>query len=233
MLEFKNVSVEVAGKVVVHDFSGIFIYGSLSAIMGQNGSGKSSLLLALMGHPKYRVTGEILLDGVDISSLSPTERAAKGVFLALQSTPEISGVSLSEYLRTIYNERIKRSNPETKPLTPFVFRRLVTPFFEKLNLPITFLDRDLGVGFSGGEKRRLEMLQCELLSPKVICFDEIDAGLDVDSLQKIQDRIIELRSPDRIIIVITHNPALLEALGPTARILLEKTTVVDAPAFIF
>lgn len=132
--------------------------------------------MTVLGYQKYSIdTGNIELDGSSINHLSITERAHLGIFLALQNIPEIPGLKLGEFLRTLYNERMKRINPEVKSLTPFVFGRFIRPYFERLDIPQEFLSRDLNVGFSGGEKRKIEMVQIELLSPKYIFVDEIDS----------------------------------------------------------
>ncbi|MFZ4461223.1 MAG: hypothetical protein ACOYN2_01400 [Patescibacteria group bacterium] len=152
--------------------------------------------------------------------MGATERAKLGIFLSLQNIPEIPGVKLSEYLRTIYNERLKREKPDTKAITPFIFRRFLKPFLAKLHIPEAFLDRDLNVGFSGGEKRRIEMLQIELLEPKIVIVDEIDSGLDIEAFRDVVDALAAIKHPDRTIIVITHNYRMAEQLSPDEVVLL-------------
>ncbi len=222
MLEIDSLSVEVGGKSILAGISHKFESGKTYFLVGKNGSGKSSLALALMGHPKYKVTtGSLHLDGVKLDALSPTERAKKGIFLSLQNVPEIAGVKLGEYLRTIYNERLKREKPDTKAITPFIFRRFLKPFLEKLHIPESFLDRDLNVGFSGGEKRRIEMLQIELLEPRIVIVDEIDSGLDIEAFRDVVECLALIKNQDRTIIVITHNYRMAEQLSPDEVILMK------------
>lgn len=150
MLELKNYSVSVGEKSVLQSIDIQFLPGRIYFIVGKNGSGKSSLVMSMMGYPQYRLTeGVILLDGVDISQSDIAERARSGMFLALQNIPEIPGIKLGEFLRTIFNEKLKREASDVKPMTPFVFRRYVAQKLQKLGLPEAFLDRDLNVGFSG------------------------------------------------------------------------------------
>lgn len=182
----------------------------MTAILGHNGSGKSSLAYAIMGHPRYRVTGNIIFGSHDITSLSPDVRQECGIFLSFQNIPEIPGIKVAEYLRTIYNEHFKRKNPDTKPPTPFVFRRMVEKLLPGLGLDSTFLERDLFVGFSGGEKRRVELLQIELLDPQYIILDEVDSGLDIDALAILSDRIKKWRTSGKGVCIISHNFHLID-----------------------
>lgn len=222
MLELRSLSVSVGDTPILSDISCVFESGKTYFLAGKNGSGKSSLALTLMGHPRYGITdGDILLDGRSIKALSPMERSHAGVFLSLQNVPEIPGVKLGEYLRTIYNEHLKRTSPETKALTPFVFRRFVKPLLEKFSIPEAFLDRELNVGFSGGEKRRIEMVQIELLQPKIVIVDEIDSGLDIEAFVGVAKALATISTPDRTLIIITHNYRLKEFVPPLEVVLLE------------
>lgn len=148
MLRLSNISVSVEDKIIIPDLSYTFEDAHVYALLGTNGSGKSSLAFALFRHPRYTMSGEVGLDEEDISSLSPHELAGKSMFLSFQNVPEIPGIRLIEYLRTIYNHAFSRRNPETKPPTPFVFRRIVEKLIPDYGIDPKFLDRDLYVGFS-------------------------------------------------------------------------------------
>lgn len=190
--------------------------------MGYNGSGKTSLALALMGHPRYTSSGKLLLQGEDISLLSPNERADKGLFLSFQNIPEIPGIKLIDYLRTIYNAHFQKQHPDKRIPSYFVFRRMVEKLLPDVLLSADFLDRDLYVGFSGGEKRRVEMLQAELLDPKVIILDEVDSGLDIDALSVLRHKIDTWRKNGKAVIIISHNLVLLKQISVDTVIILEN-----------
>lgn len=175
MLQLQNLSVHIGSLQIINHISYDFSPSAITAILGHNGSGKSSLALAIAAHPRYQSTGSIHLDGRDIIDLSPTERHEKGIFLSFQNIPEIPGVKCGEYLRTVYNTQFARLHPGEKLPSTFIFRRMVEKLLPELGLTPTFLDRDLFVGFSGGEKRRIELLQIALLDPKIIILDEIDS----------------------------------------------------------
>ena len=210
MLSLKNYSITVEEKAIVKDLSYTFEDGKITAILGHNGSGKSSLALSLAGHPRYKTTGEATLNGHVLTGLNATERYNQGLFLSFQNIPEIPGIKVSEYLRTVYNENFKRQFPNEKPPSPFVFKRMVTKILPTLSLQESFLDRDLYVGFSGGEKRKIELLQIELLSPQVIILDEIDSGLDIDAIIVLREHVETWRTNGKTIIIISHNFHLLE-----------------------
>jgi Fe-S cluster assembly ATP-binding protein len=212
MLTLSHVSVSIHDKEIVHDFNYTFAGGETIAILGHNGSGKSSLALSVMGHPRYQMSGNIILDSIDISTVSPTDRHIAGLFLSLQNIPEIPGIRVSEYLRTIYNTHFARQHIDTKSPSPFVFRRMIEKLLPGLGLDPSILDRDLFVGFSGGEKRRIELLQIALLEPKVIILDEIDSGLDIDAIDILRQQIDNWRSVGKTIILITHNFHLLDSI---------------------
>ncbi|MBC7503751.1 Fe-S cluster assembly ATPase SufC [Candidatus Gracilibacteria bacterium] len=212
MLSLKQVSVSIHDKEIVDDFNYTFAAGETIAILGHNGSGKSSLALSIMGHPRYQLAGTIILDGQDISGVSPTDRHIAGLFLSFQNIPEIPGIRVSEYLRTIYNTHFARQHIGTKSPSPFVFRRMIEKLLPGLGLDQSILDRDLFVGFSGGEKRRIELLQVALLDPSVIILDEIDSGLDIDAIDILRGQIDMWRLAGKTIILITHNFHLLDSI---------------------
>lgn len=164
-----------------------------------------------MWHPKYEhVSGEVKLDGEDLLSLSPEERSEKGLFLSFQNVPEIKGIRLSEYLRTIYNIHLKTISPETKELSPFVFKRFIRKILEELKIDGSFLERELNVWFSGWEKRKIEILQMKLVGPKYIILDEIDSGLDLDAFKTVSELLKSVSTNENSLIIITHHFKILD-----------------------
>lgn len=226
MLTLRQVSVSIHEKPIIHSIDYTFASGETTAILGHNGSGKSSLALAIMGHPRYDTKGTIELNGQDISSISPTDRHISGLFLSFQNIPEIPGIKVSEYLRTIYNTHFARHHIDTRSPTPFVFRRMIEKMLPPLGLTPAFLDRDLFVGFSGGEKRRIELLQVALLDPSVIILDEVDSGLDIDAIEILRQEIDKWRSAGKTIILITHNFHLLDSIS-VDKIMIMKDGLID------
>lgn len=209
LFEIKNLSVGVEGKEILHDFSLCLRAGEVHAMMGRNGSGKTTLAFTLMGHPKYEVlSGKILLNGEDITQLSPEERAKKRLFLAFQYPVAIPGVTVANFLRT--SLRAVRG----EELKPKEVRQLIKREIEALHIPESFLTRFLNDGFSGGEKKRLETLQMRLLEPTVAILDETDSGLDIDALRNVAESIEALRSPKRAILLITHYQRMLDYIKP-------------------
>ena len=212
MLTLNNISVSIHDTPIIHSFDYSFSDGETIAILGHNGSGKSSLALSIMGHPRYQVQGSIVLDGVDVSLFSPTDRHIAGLFLSFQNIPEIPGIKVSEYLRTIYNAHFSRHHIDIKSPSPFVFRRMIEKMLPPLGLDPSFLERDLFVGFSGGEKRRIELLQVALLNPSTIILDEVDSGLDIDAIEILRQQITQYREQKKTVILITHNFHLLDSI---------------------
>ena len=209
----EDLHVEVEGKEIV---SGVTLEagrGEVHALMGRNGSGKSSLSAAIMGHPAYTVTrGRILFDGEEMAPLPPEERARRGLFLAFQYPVAIPGVSVHNLLRQAL--RAVRKARGLEELAPREFRALVKEKVEALGVDPAFLTRSVNDGFSGGEKKRLEVLQMALLDPRLAILDETDSGLDVEALKVIADGIQGMRSPDRTILLITHYHRMLEFVRP-------------------
>jgi Fe-S cluster assembly ATP-binding protein len=213
LLEVKNLRVKVDDREILKGLDLVVNSGEVHAIMGPNGSGKSTLAHVLSGKPGYEVTGgEVIFEGADLLELAPDERAARGVFLAFQYPLEIPGVATMTFLRTALNaQRKTRGEPEL--MAPDFVRR-VREQAAKLSINLDMLKRPVNVGFSGGEKKRNEILQMALLEPKLAVLDETDSGLDIDALKVVADGVNRLRSPDRAMIVITHYQRLLEHIVP-------------------
>jgi Fe-S cluster assembly ATP-binding protein len=225
MLEIKNLQVAVDGREILKGLDLTVRKGEVHAIMGPNGSGKSTLAHVLAGKADYDVTGgEVKFDGVDLLALTPDERAAAGVFLAFQYPLEIPGVATMTFLRTALNaQRRKRGEPELS--TPDFLKR-VREAAKKLDIDQEMLRRPVNVGFSGGEKKRNEILQMALLEPKLGVLDETDSGLDIDALKVVADGVNRLRSPERAMIVITHYQRLLDHIVPDIVHVLSKGRIV-------
>jgi Fe-S cluster assembly ATP-binding protein len=213
LLEIKNLHVKVDGKKILNGLDLTVEQGQVAAIMGPNGSGKSTLAHVLAGKDDYEVTdGQVRFEGEDLLTLSPDERAAKGMFLAFQYPLEIPGVATMTFLRTALNaQRKKRSQEE---LSPPDFNRRVFDVAAKLGIDRDMLRRGVNVGFSGGEKKRNEILQMALLEPKLAVLDETDSGLDIDALKVVSEGVNALRSPERAFVVITHYQRLLNYIVP-------------------
>jgi Fe-S cluster assembly ATP-binding protein len=213
LLEIKNLHVEVDGKKILNGLDLTIEKGKVHAIMGPNGSGKSTLAHVLAGKPNYEVTqGQVLFEGEDVLALKPHERAAKGIFLAFQYPLEIPGVATFNFLKTALNAQRKyRGEPEL--LMPDFIKR-VREVAGKLGIEQDMLRRPVNVGFSGGEKKRNEVMQMALLAPRLCVLDETDSGLDIDALKIVAEGVNHLRSPERAFIVITHYQRLLNYIVP-------------------
>ncbi len=213
MLEIDNLHVEVEDRKILNGISLKVGAGEVHAIMGPNGSGKSTLSHVLAGRDGYDVLeGSVTYKGEDLLELEPSERAAAGVFLAFQYPIEIPGVATMTFLKTALNAQRKARGEDELP-TP-AFMKLVREKSEKLKVPQDMLKRPLNVGFSGGEKKRAEILQMAVLEPSLCILDETDSGLDIDALRIVADGVNALRSPDRAMIVITHYQRLLDYIVP-------------------
>ncbi|MGP8232035.1 MAG: Fe-S cluster assembly ATPase SufC [Methylovirgula sp.] len=213
MLEIKDLYANINGKDILKGVTLNIPAGEVHALMGPNGAGKSTTSYTLAGREGYNVTsGSVTLDNEDILPLSPEERAAKGIFLAFQYPLEIPGVSTLNFLKTALNaQRQTRGEPE---LDAVQFLKLVRETAKKLNVTEEMLKRPLNVGFSGGEKKRNEILQMALLKPKLAILDETDSGLDIDALKLVAEGVNALRAPDRSFLVITHYQRLLDFIVP-------------------
>jgi Fe-S cluster assembly ATP-binding protein len=225
LLEIKNLHVEVDGKKILNGLDFVVEKGSVHAIMGPNGSGKSTLAHVLAGKADYTVTeGQVLFDGEDILAMQPDERAAKGLFLAFQYPIEIPGVATMTFLRTALNAQRKRRG-ENELLTPEFLKR-VREVAGKLGIAPEMLRRGVNVGFSGGEKKRAEILQMSLFEPKLCVLDETDSGLDIDALKVVSEGVNQLRSPERGFVVITHYQRLLDYIVPDVVQVLSRGRIV-------
>ena len=213
MLEIKNLAAEIDGKQILKGIDLVVPDGEIHAIMGPNGSGKSTLGYVLAGRDGYTVTaGTATFDGVDILAMEPEQRAAAGLFLAFQYPVELPGVNNANFLRTAMNaQRRTRGEPE---LNGVEFLKLARAETKRLSMPDDTLKRNVNVGFSGGEKKRNEVLQMELLRPRIAVLDETDSGLDIDALKIVADGVNALRSPGFSAVVITHYQRLLDHLVP-------------------
>src|ERR1700704_6671280 len=213
LLEVKNLQVRVEEREILHGLSLTVNLGEVHAIMGPNGSGKSTLSHVIAGKPGYEVTGgESLFKGEDLLEMAPDERAAKGVFLAMQYPVEIPGVTTLNFLKTALNAQ-RRARDESA-LDAMSVLKLVRKKAGVLKVSEEMLKRALNVGFSGGEKKRLEILQMALFEPKLAILDETDSGLDIDALKLVAEGVNALRAPDRAMLVITHYQRLLDYIVP-------------------
>ena len=229
MLEIKNLHARVAdeGTEILRGVNLTVNDGEVAAIMGPNGSGKSTLSYILSGRDDYEVTdGDILYNGESILELDPAERAAKGVFLAFQYPLEIPGVATMTFLKTAMNAQ-RKARGEAEMMTPEFIRRVKASAAE-LQINMEMLKRPLNVGFSGGEKKRAEILQMALLEPKLCVMDETDSGLDIDALKIVADGVNALRSAERSFLVITHYQRLLDYIVPDTVHVLYKGKIIKS-----
>jgi Fe-S cluster assembly ATP-binding protein len=216
-LEIKNLHVSVEGKEILKGIDLTINKNEIHAIMGPNGSGKSTLANTLAGHPKYQITeGDILYKGESILEWRPDERAQKGIFLAFQYPMAIPGVTVANFLRTALNARRKATgtNGNSKSISIPEFRKLMREKMGLLKLDDTFATRYLNDGFSGGEKKRVEILQMAVLNPEMAVLDETDSGLDIDALRIVSEGVNRLSGPNVGIIVITHYQRILNYIKP-------------------
>jgi Fe-S cluster assembly ATP-binding protein len=227
MLEVKNLSVSVHGKPILDGLDLTVKTGEVAAIMGPNGSGKSTLSYVVAGKPDYEVTsGEILFDGENILALEPDARATRGLFLAFQYPIEIPGVATMTFLKAALNAQ-RRARGEADLTTPD-FMRAVRGAAQDLKIDPNMLKRPLNVGFSGGEKKRMEILQMTLLAPRLAVLDETDSGLDIDALRIVAEGVNALRDPERSFLVITHYQRLLEYVRPDVVHVMARGRIVNS-----
>ena len=213
LLEVKDLHAGIDGKEILKGLNLEINTGEVHAIMGPNGSGKSTLSKVLAGHPSYEViSGEVIYDGKNLLELEPDERAREGVFMAFQYPVEVPGVSNSQFLRLAYNEKMKHLGQEE--LDPLEFNDYLKEKAEIVEMSAEFFKRSVNEGFSGGEKKRNEILQMAVLEPKLAILDETDSGLDIDALRIVAGGVNKLRSKDNAIILVTHYQRLLNYITP-------------------
>ncbi|MFH0820152.1 MAG: Fe-S cluster assembly ATPase SufC [Candidatus Peregrinibacteria bacterium] len=230
ILQIKNLHVTVQGKPVLNGVNLTIRPGEVHVIMGPNGSGKSTLANVVMGHPKFKVIqGDIRYNGKSLFKLAPHERALAGLFLAFQYPKEISGVSLEEFLLAAYRAQKKHRNPNQPLILVFRFKRLLQELMAQFKIDEKLAERDLNVGFSGGEKKKAEILQMSLLKPLMAILDETDSGLDVDALKVVCQGINRAHKESRRkmgVLLITHYPRILKYLEPDHVHVLKKGKIV-------
>ena len=213
--EIKNLRVSIEGKEILKGVNLSISKGEVHAIMGPNGTGKSTLAYALMGHPSYEITdGEVLFKGQNILDLEPDERSRLGMFLAFQYPVAIPGVTLANFLRTAINARRKAANHEDKGMPIPEFRKMLREKMGLLKMDQSFAGRYLNEGFSGGEKKRAEILQMATLKPEIAILDETDSGLDIDALRVVSEGVNALRGQDLGVLLITHYQRMLNYIKP-------------------
>ena len=213
MLEIHNLRATIDGKEILRGVSLTVNKGEIHAIMGPNGSGKSTLAKILAGHPAYEVTGgEVLFEGKNLLELQPDERAREGIFLAFQYPVEVPGVSNAQFLRLAYNEQRKHRGEEE--LDPLEFKDLLAERAKIVEMDAGLMSRSVNEGFSGGEKKRNEILQMAVLQPRLAVLDETDSGLDIDALRIVSEGVNKLRSPENAIVLVTHYQRLLNYIVP-------------------
>jgi Fe-S cluster assembly ATP-binding protein len=214
-IEIRNLHVSIEEREILKGVDLVVRQGEVHALMGPNGTGKSTLAYTLMGHPNYTVTeGEVWFKGQNILELSPDERAHLGLFLAFQYPVSIPGVSVANFLRTAINARRKADNPEDKGIPVPEFRRLLKERMDLLRMDHSFAGRYLNEGFSGGEKKRAEVLQMAAIQPEIAVMDETDSGLDIDALRIVSEGVNALRGPNLGVLVITHYQRILNYIKP-------------------
>jgi Fe-S cluster assembly ATP-binding protein len=225
VLEIHNLHAKIDGKEILRGISLSVKAGEVHAIMGPNGSGKSTLAKVLAGHPSYEVTGgEVIYDGKNLLELPADERARDGIFLAFQYPVEVPGVSNAQFLRLAYNERRKHLNEEE--LDPLEFKDLLAERAKVVEMEPALMSRSVNEGFSGGEKKRNEILQMAVLEPRLAILDETDSGLDIDALRVVSAGVNHLRRPDNAILLVTHYQRLLNYIVPDFVHVLYKGRIV-------
>lgn len=227
-LEIRNLHVSVEGKPILRGVNLTIQQGEVHALMGPNGSGKSTLANALMGHPAYEITaGQIIFDGQELLEMEADERSRAGLFLAFQYPVSIPGVTLANFLRQALNARMKAADPDSKGISVPQFIRLMRQKMDYLKMDHSFAGRYLNEGFSGGEKKRAEILQMAVLEPKIAILDETDSGLDIDALRIVAEGVNALKGPDLGVLVITHYQRILNYLQPQHVHILYEGRIVE------
>ncbi len=226
MLEIKNLTAGIGENIILQDFNLTINSGKVNAIMGPNGSGKSTLSNVIIGNPDYTVKeGEILFGGQDILKLDVDQRALMGLFLCFQYPTEIPGVSVANFLKYALNSKLKAQGKEE--LNAIEFLKIVKPIAKKLGVSDEMLKRYINVGFSGGEKKRIEILQMAVLEPSFVILDEMDSGLDIDALKLLSQSVNDMRDENRSFLVITHYQRLLDYITPDIIHIMVKGKIVE------
>lgn len=229
VLEIRNLHVNVEDTEILKGVNLTIKSGEIHAMMGPNGSGKSTLAYSLMGHPAYQVTkGQVLFKGKDLLELEPDERSKLGLFLAFQYPVAIPGVSVANFLRSAINARRKMGDPEDKGIPIAEFRKLLKDKMDLLQMQHEFAGRYLNDGFSGGEKKRAEILQMATLMPEIAVLDETDSGLDIDALRIVANGVNALASPELGVLVITHYQRILKYIQPQFVHIMLKGKIVES-----
>lgn len=208
MLEIKKLNVEIENKKIIDNLDLKLEKGKIYVLMGPNGSGKSTIANAIIGNPKYKTSGKILLNKRDVSKMKTNERAEKGIFISYQNPTEVPGVTIYNFLRTAMN------SGKRKKLSMLEFQKILEEKSSYLGLDIKFLTRYINENFSGGEKKKSEILQMLMLNPKIVILDEIDSGLDSDSLKEISKAIKNFSGREKTILIITHYKKILDYINP-------------------
>ena len=230
LLNIQNLQVHIDDTVILNNLNLSINSGEVHAIMGKNGSGKSTLAKVIAGHPKYKITqGTIIFNGQDITNMEPEERSHNGIFLAFQYPIEIPGVSNADFLRTAYNAKQRFHNKQE--LDPLAFFDLINNKIQDIDMDSIFLNRNVNEGFSGGEKKKNEILQMSLLNSKLSLLDETDSGLDIDALKTISQTINNLKNNDSATILITHYQRLLEYIKPDYVHIMQEGNIVRTGNF--
>jgi Fe-S cluster assembly ATP-binding protein len=228
-LEIRNLHVNVEDKPILKGVNLVIKQGEVHALMGPNGSGKSTLANVLMGNPAYEVTaGEIIFDGRDVLEMEPDERSRAGMFLAFQYPVSIPGVTLANFLRLAINARMKAADPDSKGISVSDFRKMMRAKMDGLHMDHSFAGRYLNEGFSGGEKKRAEILQMAVLEPKIAVLDETDSGLDIDALRVVSEGVVKLKGPNLGVLVITHYQRILNYIKPEYVHVLYQGQIVES-----
>ena len=214
-LTIKNLHVSIEETPIIKGLNLTVRQGEVHAIMGPNGTGKSTLAYAIMGHPSYEITeGDILMDGSSILEMAPDERSREGVFLAFQYPVSIPGVTVANFLRTAVNARRRHADPPKDDISVLEFRKLLKTKMDLLEMEYAFGGRYLNEGFSGGEKKRTEVLQLAVLEPAFAILDETDSGLDIDAIRIVSEGVNALKGPQMGVVVITHYQRILNYIKP-------------------
>ena len=215
MLKIKGLEVSVEDKKILHGIDLEIKPGEVHCIMGPNGAGKSTLVNSIMGHPKYEVvSGGVTMDSENILDMEVFERACNGLFLAFQYPKEIEGVTMLSFLLSAYNAQMQARDESFKALKAFKFKRLIKPLLEQLDIDPSFLQRYINHGFSGGEKKKSEVLQLKLFQPKFALLDETDSGLDVDALKIVSEGINDAKKNGMGVLIVTHYQRILDYVKP-------------------